>query len=150
MSVRRVVLAGAAALLLASPMLAQGPRQDGRWQVTMEMSMPGMPAGMPPITTEQCLTPEDVKNPQAIVPQNQGRGRGRGNQQCSVSDYKMSGNKATWSMKCDGDTSMTGTGEMTYDGDSYIGLMNMNMNMNGQPMAMTMKMAGKRLGDCVR
>ena len=133
-----------ALLILAAPLLAQAPRQDGRWQVTMEMSMPNMPTGMPPFTMEQCLTPDDVKNPQAVVPQG---GRGRGNQgNCTVTDYKQSGNKITWAMKCEGQTAMTGTGEMTYTGDTYNGVM--NMTTSGQQM--TMKLAGKRLGDCVK
>ena len=141
MMFRRLALA-AAVLMLFVPLVAQAPRQDGRWQVTMEMSMPDMPMNMPPFTTEQCLTPEDVKNPQAVVPQ------GRGNQQgnCTVSDYKQSGNKISWSMKCEGQNAMTGTGEMTYEGATYNGVM--NMNMSGR--SMMMKLAGKRLGDCTK
>jgi hypothetical protein len=145
MTFRRLVPA-VALLVLSAPLLAQAPRQDGRWQVTMEMSMPGMPAGMPPFSMEQCLTPEDVKNPQAVVPQGPGRGRGNQQSDCAVSDYQQSGNKVTWAMKCTTPQPMTGTGEMTYSGDSYAGLM--TMNMSGQTM--TMKMSGKRLGDCVK
>jgi hypothetical protein len=39
---------------------------------------------------------------------------------------------------------MTGTGEMTFGDDSYTGTMKMNMAQG----AMSMKMEGKRLGDC--
>ena len=39
---------------------------------------------------------------------------------------------------------MTGTGEMTFGDDSYTGVMKMNMAQG----AMSMKMEGKRLGDC--
>ena len=45
---------------------------------------------------------------------------------------------------------MTGTGEMTYNDNAYNGVMTMNMERGGQPMKMTMKMTGKRLGDCTQ
>jgi hypothetical protein len=122
----------------------QVPRQDGRWQVTMEMS--GMPMQMPPITTEQCITPQDVANPEMLIPQAQGLG-GQ-NAGCGVSDYKIAGNKVNWNMKCEGQMAMTGTGEMVYGENEYNGLM--KMNMAAMNMDMTIKITGKRLGDCVK
>src|SRR2546422_10941091 len=102
----RAVTVVTAVLALTIAAFAQGPRRDGQWEVKMEMDMAGMPAGMPPVTTTQCITPEDAKDPQKTVPQ-MGRGRGRGNQDCKVSDYKTEGNKVTWSMKCEGQQPMT-------------------------------------------
>lgn len=127
---------------LAAPALAQGPRRDGKWEVKMEMDMPGMPAGMPPMNTTQCVTPEEASDPQKSMPQG-GRGRGM-NDTCKVNDYKVDGNKVTWSMKCDPPQAMTGSGEFTYSGDSYTGVM--KMDRGGQMI--TMKYTGKRIGDC--
>jgi uncharacterized protein DUF3617 len=141
---RRAAVLLAAALGLTASVLAQGPRRDGRWEVKMEMEMAGMPARMPPMTTTQCITPDEAKDPQKSVPQ--GRG-GRGNQDCKVSDYKQDGNKVTWSMKCEGQQPMTGTGEFVYAGDTYTGTINMEGGGRG---AMTMKYSGKRLGDCTK
>jgi Protein of unknown function (DUF3617) len=132
----------AVVLGLSTASLAQAPRQDGLWEVKMEMEMPGMPTRMPPMTTTECITPEQAKDPQKAVPQ--GRG-GRGNQDCKVSDYKQAGNKITWSMKCEGENPMTGTGEFVYAGDTYTGTMKMESGGRG---AMTMKYSGKRLGEC--
>jgi len=138
----RAVLGTLLLLVVSLPALAQGPRRDGRWEVKMEMDMPGMPAGMPPMTTTQCVTPEDAKDPQKAVPQG---GRGRGNPgDCKVSDHKVEGNKVSWSMKCEGPQPMSGTGEFIYGTDSYTG----TMKMEGGRGAMTMKYTGKRLGDC--
>jgi hypothetical protein len=67
-----------------------------------------------------------------------------------VSDYKTEGNKVSWSMRCEGDNPMTGTGEIVYSGDTYLGTMKMTTGRGGQPMAMTMKYSGKRLGDCTK
>ena len=118
----------------------QGPRRDGRWEVKIEMEMPGMPMKMPPMTTTQCITKEQAEDPQRTVPQ-----PGRGAQSdCKVSDYKVAGNKVTWSMKCEGPEAMSGTGEITYGENTYEGV----MKMDHQGQAMTVKSSGNRLGDC--
>ena len=63
------------------------------------------------------------------------------------SDYKVDGNKVTYSMKCDGEQPMSGTGEFVYAADSYTGVMTMDTGGRG---TMKMKYTGKRLGDCVK
>ena len=40
-----------------------------------------------------------------------------------MSDYKVSGNTATWKMVCTTPQAMTSTGEMTFTDDSYDGTM---------------------------
>jgi len=63
-----------------------------------------------------------------------------------VSDDKVTGNKVTWSMKCEGPEAMSGTGEITYGENTYDGV----MKMERQGQTMTMKYTGKRLGDCLK
>ena len=140
-----------AALLAASVSLAAqaGPRRDGNWEVTVQMEMPNMPQGMtmPPMKMTHCVTPEDAKDPQKLMPQQQTQG----NNDCKVSDYKMEGNKATWKMACTTPQAMTGDGEFTYGTDTYAGTMRMTTaGRGGQPMTMNMKYAAKRLGDCTK
>ncbi len=142
------MVAIAVTLLCATAVAQQGPRRDGNWEVTMTMEMPGMPTAMPPFTMKQCVTKEQAENPEMLMPQQPGRGAKPDD--CKVSDYKTSGNKVTWSMTCTGATPMTGTGEFVYAENTYQGTMKMNMDQGGKPMAMTMKYAGKRLGDCVK
>jgi hypothetical protein len=141
-----VIIALAIAASVSFIAQAQGPRRDGRWEIKTEIDMPGMPQGMPPMTSIQCITPEQAKDPQKAMPQG-GRGRGgRGaTDDCKLSDYKVDGNKVSWSMKCDAQQ-MSGTGEFVYAGDTYTGTM--KMDRGGQ--AMTMKYSGKRLGDCTQ
>ena len=124
--------------VVCASLFAQGPRRDGRWELKIEMEMPGMK--MPQMTSIQCITKEQASNPELSVPQ-PGRG-GPGN--CKVSDYKFVGNKATWSMKCEGPDAMSGTGEITYGDNTYDGFM--KMQRGGQTQ--TMKYTAKRLGDC--
>jgi hypothetical protein len=134
------------ALVLAAslPLAAQAPpRQDGRWEVKMDMEMPGMPMKMPTTTTTTCVSKEEAADPQKAVP-NAGRGNPGA---CKVSDYKTVGSTVSWAMKCEGEQPMSGTGEMTYGDGTYKGIMKMTM-AGGQMMTMTY--SGKRLGDCTK
>jgi hypothetical protein len=135
-----LLVAGSLAALVA----AQGPRRDGEWEVKVEMNMPGMPAGMPPNTIKQCITPAEASDPQKAMPP---QGRGRGNSNCKISDYKSEGNTVSWSMACEGAQPMTGKGQFVYAQDAYTGTMTMDMQGRG---TMTMKYTGKRLGDCTK
>jgi len=130
--------------LSAAAAAQQMPRQDGLWKVQIQMTMPNMPMQLPPITTEQCVTPEDLKDPMRAVPQTQGPGGQPSN--CKMTDHQIVGNKMTWKMECSGQNPMTGQGEMVYTDNTYAGTMTMNM----QGQTMTAKMNGVRLGDCTR
>lgn len=148
---RRVVAALVCVIVSSTFVVAQGagPRRDGNWQVTIQMEMAGMPQGMPPTTVMQCVTKEEASDPTKMMPQGPG-GRGGMPPECKVSDLKTEGNKMSWSMKCEGQNAMTGTGDVIYAGDTYSGTMKMNVEAGGQPMAMTMKYTGKRMGDCTK
>ena len=136
------LVAAALFAILTAAVIAQGPIRPGRWDVTMQMQMAGSPVQMPEMKTTQCVTPDQVKDPTSTLPTGpQGRG---GKNDCKVQDYKVSGNTATWKMVCTTPQPMTSTGEMTFTDDSYNGTMKMD-SAQGQ---MTMKMAGKRVGDC--
>ena len=139
----RIVVA-IVAVALAVQALAQVPARAGNWEITAQMEMPGMPVQMPPIKTTQCITKEDAENASKgrasqTVPNGQ-------NQGCKITDYQAVGNKVTWKLACEGNTGMSGSGEMVYSGDSYEGWAKMKMP-DGE---MTTKYKGKRLGDCVK
>jgi hypothetical protein len=140
---RTITFVVIATLVCAVVTFAQSPVRPGRWEVTMQMQMPGAPVQMPEMKTTQCVTPEDAKDPTRSLP-NGPQGRGGPKNDCKMEDYKTSGNTATWKMVCTSPQAMTSTGEMTFTDDSYNGTMKIDA-AQGQ---MTMKMAGKRLGDC--
>jgi hypothetical protein len=131
-----------AALAGAAVLDAQSPIRPGRWEVTMQMQMANMPIQMPAMKSTQCVTPDQAKDPAGALPK--GPQGGRGGQDCKVSNYKVSGNTVTWQMACSAPQPMTSTGEMTFTNDTYAG----TMKMNSAEGDMTMKIAGKRLGDC--
>jgi hypothetical protein len=116
----------------------KSPQKPGKWQVTTDMDMPGMPMKMKPITTEVCVTEADLQDPQKAVPKD-------AKSDCKVSDYKVAGNTVTWAMECPSQK-MKGTGEATYTGDAYTGTMKMEMG----EQKMSMKLSGKWVGTCTK
>jgi hypothetical protein len=120
------------------PVLAQGPMRAGQWERTMQMEMPNMK--MPEMKSSQCVTPEQTKDPASAFSQSPTGGS------CKVSDQKMTGNKVTWKMACTGQDAMTGDGEITFEGDTYKGTINTKMSQG----SMTMRLSGRRTGDCTK
>jgi hypothetical protein len=102
------------------------------------MEMAGSPVQMPPMKTTRCVTPKEANDPASL------QSPGGGKNDCRVSDQKTSGNTMTWKVTCSSPDAMTGTGEMTFGTDSCTGVMKMNMAQG----AMSMKLEGKRIGDC--
>ena len=122
--------------VLAQP---KSPMRAGNWSVTIKMSMQGME--MPPMTQAHCVTPEMLKDPAGSVP------KGPGGGDCKMSDYKLSGNTATYTMTCTQPMPMTMVGEMKYNGtDAYTGTV--AMDSGGQKMSMNFD--AKRVGDCAK
>ncbi|MFH1675123.1 MAG: DUF3617 family protein [Pseudomonadota bacterium] len=110
--------------------------QEGMWEITSKVEMPGMPMEMPPVTYTQCLTKED------LVPQSSQPG-----QECKITQTKVTGNTVTWTMQCKGQGgTMTGTGSVTYSGNSFKGTIKMTMPESN--MEMTCHISGHRIGDC--
>lgn len=125
----------------AAMVSAQSPMRPGRWEVTMQMQMPNMPMQMPATKTSSCITAEQLgKDPTSGLPS----GAQDARSQCKVMDYKFVGSTATWKVVCSGAQQMTADGEMTFMAESYVGSMKMTMPQG----TMSMKLEGKRLGEC--
>ena len=136
MLTRPSVLMCALALLLPTLVDAQQVEPGDQWEVTQQMQMPGMGMSMPARTQKLCA-PKNSDKP-AGIPEPE-------DSDCETYDVQQRGTTTTFKMRCTGKNAMTGAGEMTYQGrDSYKG--QMTMTMDGETM--TMKMAGKRTGDC--
>ena len=122
---------------LSTSIAGSGPNmQEGKWEVTTRMEMPGMSMSMPAVTSTQCLTKKD------FVPQGSQQGH-----ECKVTNTKVDGNTVTWTVKCSGQGGeMTGTGRMTYSGSSFKGTIEMTMTQSN--MKMISHMTGHRIGDC--
>ena len=129
-----------AVLVFAAAAFAEPNMQDGKWEMTIKMDMPGMPGGMPPMTFNQCLTKKDM------VPQQKQK-----ETDCKMISNKVEGNTVTWVMQCrhkDGSTTDS-DGKITYKGAAFDGVINMAMKDGKRGgTKMTQKISGKRIGDC--
>ena len=129
-----------AVVLLASistSIAGSGPNmQEGKWEVTTRMEMPGMSMSMPEVTSTQCLTKKDS------VPQGSQQG-----QECKITKTKVDGNTVTWTVKCSGQSGeVTGTGKMIYSGSSFKGTIEMTVVQSNTKMISHIN--GHRIGDC--
>ena len=126
-------------LFLAGLAFAEPNMQEGMWEMTMKMEMPGMPMEMPPMKFNQCLTKKD------LVPQKKEK-----NEDCKMISTKVDGNTVTWVAKCImKDGTMDSTGEITYKGSNFDGVIKAVMNTKDTgKMEVTQHMSGRRIGDC--
>ena len=128
-----IIVVNAAAVSLAGSELNM---QEGKWEITTKVDMPGMPVNMPPNKNIQCLTKED------IVPKSSQPG-----QECSITQTKVVGNTVSWTMQCKSQgEEMKGNGKITYSGSSLEGTIKMIMSQAN--MEMISHISGNRIGDC--
>lgn len=115
----------------------------------MEVQVAGLPPGsLPPMKTTQCISKDDAADPNKALP-SPPQAPGGPPAECKMTDQKIEGNKVSWSMACTGATPMAGTGEVLYIGETFVGYMTLSLN-DGQSGTMTMKYAGRRIGDCLK
>jgi hypothetical protein len=132
---RTAIVVAGILLLSAGYVSAADPIREGYWEVTSQTEMPGMPMKLPASTIKHCYTKEDVKDHKSVINRDKN---------CTLTDYKVSGNKVTWTMKCTGESAGTFSGETVFSADAY----HSTMKMNAQGHTMTVKVKGKRIGEC--
>lgn len=108
------------------------------YSVTSKMEIQGMPFAMPANTVQVCGPKNDTSD--KMVPRDEN---------CTVSNFRRTGNKSSFTMVCTGENPMTATGEFeTLANDGYRGRMQMKGKMEGEDMDMTMNFEGKKIRDC--
>lgn len=113
--------------------------QDGLWEITTVMKMPGMPMQMPPVKTTQCISQDD------LVPQTQQPDQP--DQQCQVANMTIDGNTVSYDLVCDAQgNTMKAHSSITYAKNQMQGSMTATMEPSNMTMSYTL--TGKRIGDC--
>lgn len=126
------MIAAVLSLFSGSLSFAAPNMEDGLWEITTIVNMPGMPAKS--FTHTTCLTKEKA------VPQTAESG-------CTVKDVKTQGNTISWTVVCKEGMS-TSTGKVTYAGTTMDGVVETTVKTGGQTMTMKNTMKGKRVGPC--
>ena len=127
---------GLACLFLPAAAQAQAGKGD-LWESTSQSSMNvgGMTMPMPPQTQKVCAAKTWSRPPVASNP----------DQNCTTSDFTVSGPTVTWTSVCTGQMTMTGKGEITRQGaDAYSGTVRYTFAEG----AMTVAINGKKVGEC--
>lgn len=134
--VRAVFSAG---LLFSSALAFPIEFTAGEWELTVKQSVKGMPAGIPPVTWRECLSPANpipIKYLQA--------------RSCDVIEQHEVYRTLHFRMNCFTENgSMINEGKIRYSdfkisGDSKSEL----ADVAGQDIVLRYKFAGRRLGDC--
>lgn len=121
-------------VLLGCTVLAGPNMNPGKWEITTRTEMAGLPTQS--LTHLQCITQNDM------VPMSE-----EASQQCKITDVQTSGNTLSFNIACgDQGGGMSGTGTITYDGDTMNGTM--TMTVSGADMTVKNTLTGKRIGAC--
>lgn len=138
MKPRHLVLFVVGSLLMIGTAYSEQMR-PGKWELTSTSEMSGMPMQMkiPPITFAMCIDKQIPDKPPIAA-----------DKTCKFSNYKVTGDTASWKMECAGHGKMMGEGSIQFKGDTYTGNSNLVMKMGGMSMQMKNTYSGKRLGDC--
>ncbi len=149
---KSALLALAAGLAAAPLALAQDPFsamkgkvKPGLYNYKMEMDMgqvPGAPPGMGKqvMNMQHCVTPEDIEKGELTAK--------REMKNCTISNFRMSGNTASYRTVCKGEVEMSADSVVTFVPDGYRINMKMAMNQGGQVMNMNQAMEAKHVGPC--
>jgi hypothetical protein len=122
----------AAIVALGLPLATYAADQDELWEITTQMNMPGMPAGMGAQTSKVCQD----KDPRKHAVQGQ-------NENCKVTDTKQSGNRVTTTVKCP-DSNLVIDNTYNAARTEFKG----TMKSTGGQGDMTMAMSGRKVGSC--
>jgi hypothetical protein len=136
----RGTAAGLALVLGAASLGAQiAPvsMRPGSYEVSAELEFAGTKTLRKTIT---CITPEMLKDFSKVVLQAEDE------QRCKVSGYRVTGDKVEFTTSCAvADIRMTSKSEITFTTDSFTGLTNA---ADQAGLATTIRMSGKRVGEC--
>lgn len=133
------VIAGVALVLGICSCSGEGPDlEEGMWEMTTEIDMPGIPMKIPPMVSRQCLSKDN------IIPK-----QGPADQEiCTYSSTKTKGNTVSWSVECKSPGGITKSeGAIIYRGTRFDGTLTMSMT-GAITMSGTNRISGRRIGDC--
>jgi hypothetical protein len=106
------------------------------WEMTSQMSMPGMPAGMIPAQTSQVCQSEKFDKP----PQQEEKSK------CTISNLRQSPNRVTYDIKCEGNPPTTGSADYAFEANRTR--VKGTMKIVSKDGEMVMQMSGRKVGAC--
>jgi hypothetical protein len=130
--------------LLGAASIAQATEpRPGLWNLTVTTTAEGADGVFGPYSTSQCLTEEDVHNPEKLLAQN-------GVNACTYGDRVYRNGNFSFTVQCGGTIPMSGSGRITYTADSLQGTMDIAADLQGLPVNTQSTVSGQRMGDCTK
>ena len=141
---KRMLMMSALVTATATSLYADGKGhvRAGSWHTSVKTEIPGAPFTPPPTEIDRCVTAEEASDPQKMLKKQQ--------DDCEAASVKLDGSHLTYTVTCHkhGGT-QTGTGELTFAGESYSGTMTLTMNDPRRgPMKIIQHIQANRTGDC--
>lgn len=127
---------------LAFSAQAAEPR-PGLWNLSVTTTAEGAEGVFGPYTTSQCLTEEDVRNPEKLLAQN-------GVNACTYGDRVYLDGNFSFTVQCGGAIPMSGSGRIDYTADTLQGTMDIAADLQGLPVNTQSTVSGQRMGDCAK
>lgn len=118
--------------------------QPGLWEMTMKVEMSGVPMATGPRTHtfRECLTRDDIEHPWRNAEKS-------GNKQCSFTNIRIHGNRASYHMKCTGEATSEGDGVVIADSPTSIReTVDATSSYSGMTMKVHTEGTGHRIGPC--
>ena len=136
---RSLVCVTVVSLIFTAAAFAAPNYQEGLWEMTTTVNMPGVPKEMMrPMKQQVCMTKQNA------VPQPQQKGE----QQCKMTNQRTVGSKVFWTMTCKGGT--VSNGDITYSKTSFDGSQTTTTSQGGKLMTVKSAMSGKYIGPCTK
>lgn len=121
-------------MLVLIPAVSQAADTGQLWEMTIQMNVAGMPAGMMQPRTQQVCQAKDFRN--AHASDNKSK--------CTISNLKETPSRVTYDIRCEGKPPTTGKAEFNFEQNRQK--VNGTMRMSSSDGDMTMKMSGRNLG----
>lgn len=119
---------------------AAEPR-PGLWNLSVTTMAEGAAQTFGPYNSSQCLSQEDIRNPEKLLANN-------GAADCSYGNKQYQGSRFSFTVQCGGAIPMSGSGNVTYTADTLQGDVDITADLQGLEVATKSQVSGTRVGDC--
>lgn len=144
---RILALVLAASCPVAALAAGATPMRPGLWEITVKMSMAGVPMTLPAHTFKRCVTQKDIDKSQGVPQPHTENGM-----TCAVKKRERSGNTERYTVLCTGKQgSMTVNGTTTFDSETaYHAEVHTSGTVAGRSLDSTEHVQARRVGDCTQ
>ncbi len=131
-------------LLAATISMAQAAEpKPGLWELAATVTVEGAAQPYGPYYRNQCLSKEDLHNPEKLLADNS-------MPECSYSNIRDNGDRFDFTVQCGGEIPMSGQGSVNYTTEKFEGGVDITADLQGLPIATRSQVSGKRTGACTQ